>query len=483
METFRSRTIKGITWSVISQVGGQTFAFVVGITLARLLSPDDFGLVGMVMIFAGFAAIFRELGFGAALIEKKDVQQKHLSSVFWINIGSGVMLMTVFMLASPLIAAFYRKPLLTPLTMVISVNFLIGSFGIVQGTLMTKSLEFRTLSIINIFTAGVSGLVAVIMAYLGFGVWSLVVHCLLGSILGTALLWRYSSWRPTFVFKWEAAKELLRFSTSVLGTRVLSYWVRNLDNLLIGRFFGTGALGIYQKSYSIMLFPLANVSRVIGRVLFPSLSLIQDEKKRVKSVYLRSTRTVALFTFPMMLGLFVVCRSFVLGVLGAQWAEMISILKIFCFLGITQSILTLVGSLYQSQGRADLELKIGLILKLNLVVGIVIGLHLGIFGVAVGFGIASVVNSYPAFFYAGRLVDLTFTELLKALRGIFACATIMAVLVWGLRQVLPLNLTHWMYLAIQVPFGILIYALLIHVLDIPAYQDLREILKEYKISK
>lgn len=478
MNEFRYRTLNGIAWSVVSQVGRQVLTFVIGVILARLLSPREFGLVAMITVITGFATIFAELGFSAALIQKQDVRQEHLSSVFWINLGSGLVLMLIFMIGSHLVADFYHEPLLVPLTMLISINFLIMSLNIVQKTLIAKRLDFRTLSIVEITSVGTAGTIAVAMAWLGFGVWSLAVHSVIISILSAALLWKFSNWRPDFTFKWEAVKNLLGFSTNLLGTQTLNYWVRNLDNLLIGRFLGTIALGVYGRAYSIMLFPLTNISQVISRVMFPSFSIIQKEKIRVKHLYLRMTRVIALVTFPMMMGLFVMVEPFVLAIFGQHWAAMIPILKILCLLGMTQSIGTLNGNLYLSQGRADLQFKVGLFLKANIIFGIVIGLRWGIIGVASCYAIASLINFYPAFFYAGRLVNIRCSELLRNLSSVFICAIIMGAAVWALGSVLPSTWPHWAYLGIQVPFGIITYILLIHFFKVSAYIEVRELVKE-----
>lgn len=478
MDEFRHRTIKGIAWSLVSQVGRQVLAFVIGITLARLLSPREFGLVAMVLVFTGFANIFTEMGFSAALIQKQDVRQEHLSSVFWLNLMSGFLLMAIFMVGSPLVATFYREPLLIPLTMLVSANFFIGSFNIVQSTLMTKSLNFRTLSVVEIAAVVISGTVAIVMAYSGFGVWSLAVQTVVFSIVTAMLLWKLSPWRPNFKFNWRAVRELLGFSTSLLGTQMLNYWVRNIDNLLIGRFLGSDPLGAYSRAYSVMLLPLTNISRVLSRVMFPAFSIIQEDKRRVRNMYLRMTRTIALFTFPLMLGLFVTVDPFVITVFGQQWAEMIPILQVLCLLGVTQSIGTLNGNLYLSQGRADLQFKVGLFLKANAILGIVIGLHWGVVGVAIGYTISSFINSYPSFFFAGRLLDLTFSELLRNLSSTFACATAMAISVYALGLLLPAHWPHWPCLVVEVLFGVLVYIFLIHFFKVQAYIETIELLKE-----
>jgi O-antigen/teichoic acid export membrane protein len=471
MSEFRQKTVSGITWSVVSQVGRQVLTFVISVILARLLSPREFGLVAMVTVITNFAGIFAELGFSSALVQKKDVRQEHLSSVFWLNLGAGLLLTALFMAGAPLMASFYGEPLLLPVTMLIATDFVISALTIVQNTLLTKSLDFKTLSIVEITAVGLAGIVAIGMAVTGFGVWSLAVQSLVFSAVSAALLWRFGNWRPALIFRWNAVKELLGFSMHLFGTQTLNYWARNIDYLLIGRYLGTSPLGAYNRAYSVMLFPLSNVSRVLSRVMFPSFSMIQDDRLRIKDIFLRMTRIIALITFPMMLGLFVTVEPFVLTVFGPKWVEMIPVLRVFCLVGMIQSIVTLIGNLYLSQGRTEVQFRLGLFTRATSILGIVVGLRWGIVGVAIGYSIAATINLYPNVFFAGRLVNLTFSELLQNLRSVFACAVTMAGIVWAVGLVLPIAWPDWARLMAQVSLGFVTYIALVHLLRVQAYRE------------
>lgn len=475
---FRSKTVQGIGWSLSSQVVNQAIAMIAVIVLARLLSPREFGLLAMVTVVTIFAELFCDMGFSASLIQKQDVRQEHLSSVFWFNLGVGVALMVIFVGAARVVAGFYGEPILAPLTAALSANFLIGSVSIVQRTTLVKSMEFRRLAIVDIIGTGVSGSIAVTMALLGAGVWSLVGQAVVRSGMATALLWTLGEWRPSLVFRWKDVKELLSFSLNVFGSKILNYWVRNIDYLLIGRYIGTQPLGAYRNAYQIMLFPLISVSGVISRVMFPALSMIQDDKDRVRSAFLRSTRAIALVTFPMMTGLLVTVEPFVMTVFGPKWAQMIPILRVFCLVGLMQSIGTLNGNLFLSQGRADLQFRIGLALKVNSILGIIIGLRWGVLGVAIGYSVTSVLNSYPGFYFAGRLVGLSYSRLWRELSGVLACALAMAVAVCAMTMLLPERLPVQLAFASQVAGGVLIYVTLLHFFGIAAYRDVRQFVSE-----
>lgn len=475
---FREKTIAGILWSFVSQLGRYGLQFIIGVILARLLSPDDFGLIGMITVFVGFANIYTDLAFGSALIQKQDTNPDHYFSIFWINLGTGLALTLLFMASSPLIARFYSQPVLIPLTMLISTNFFIGSLKIIQSSLLMKQLEFGRLAFVELMALAISGSTGITMAILGFGVWSLAWQSVMFTGLTVILLWIVSDWRPAMRFKWIVVKELLGFSSNLLGFSSVNYWLRNADNLLVGRFLGTSALGIYSRSYGIMLLPLTMISRSIGQVMFPALSKIQDDVPRIQRLYLRMTAAIALITFPLMLGLLVVAEDFVLFLFGAQWVGMIPILQAFCIVGMVQSIGTLNGNIYLSQGRTNLQFRVGGMVGLLGVGAIVLGLRWGVNGVAYAYTLFSLLITYPTISIAVSLIDLPFIKVIKNLAGIFGCAAAMALLVWGIGFLLPTDWPHWAYLAVQVPLGMAVYGTLIHTFRLQAYREAREIIRE-----
>lgn len=477
-DEFKTRTINSLSWSAISQILTQILNFVIGVVLVRLLTPDAFGLMGMVGVLVGFAYVFTDLGLGAALIQKKDAEQTHYSSIFWINIVLGIVLMAIFMCAAPWIAAFYKEPDLVPLTFLISVNFFIGSFSIVQRALMQKKMNFKGLAIVEIVALVFSGSITIVLASSGFGVWSLAINAILSTSIAGVLMWYFSDWRPKFLIDWKAVRELLGFSSNLLGFSTLNHCVRNADNLLIGRFLGSSALGLYSKAYTMMLFPLNNISRVIGRVMFPVFSSIQEDKPRIKNIYFKITRSVAFISFPLMSGLLVVSEHFVITVFGPQWSGMIPVLQAFCIVGALQSIGTLNGNLYLSQGRTGLQFKVGGTVGVFGVVAIVVGLQWDIKGVAYAYSLFSLLAVYPSIKIAVSLVGITFKEVVVNLSGVFGSAVGMAIGVHLLGCLLPIYWPHWVYLAAQIPFGVAVYLLLIHTFRLKAYVELRLLLRE-----
>ena len=475
---FRQKTITGIEWNVISALGRNGQQFIIGVILARLLSPADFGLISMIMVFVGFASILQDFGFVAALIQKQDLKPSHYHSVFWINILIGFLLMGLFIFLSPTITGFYNLSVLRPMTYLISSRLLVRSLGLVQSSILLKRLDFKKMAIIDLISMAIAGVIGITMAFLGYGVWSLVWQSILHEGLKTILLWYRSDWKPAFQIEASALKDLWKFSFGVMGFSGVNYLLRNGDNLLIGRFLGEADLGIYSKSYGLLLMPMRLVSNTIKGVLFPAISQIQDDKTRIASIYLRFSDTVALITFPMMIGLGIIAEDFVLAVFGCPWANMIPILRVFCFVGLIQSIEVLNVNLYLSQGKSTLRFIVGTLIGVIGLIAIAIGLKWGIEGVAYAYGIFSFFAFYPRVKIAVSLIDLKFSQVISNLAPTFLYSAVMGLFVWLVRNFLLVEITIWIRLGIQILLGSLVYFLIIHFARLRAYIVTRDLLLE-----
>jgi O-antigen/teichoic acid export membrane protein len=480
MLDLKEKTLKGVAWSTSAQVVKQVSQLIILIVLTRLLSPTDFGLAAMIVVFTGFIEIFRELGFGAALVQNQQVEDSHYSSVFWLNLVTGTILTGLTIVMAPLIAALYNEPRLTSLTSLAAIDFIIASLSIVHGTILNRFMQFRLLAVVETITTLVAGIIAIILAATGYGVWSLIWRALIDSGVRTLILWRVSNWRPRWLFNRAAVSDLLGFSSNLLAFNVLNYWVRNADNLLIGKFMGTTELGIYARAYSIMILPITQVTQVLGRVLFPALSRVQDDRARVKDIYLRAVAMIALVTFPLMLGLLVVAEHFVLAIFGAKWVGLVPLLRIFSLLGLVQSITVTIGWILQSQGRTDLMLHWRLATGTLIIGGFVIGIWIGtIEAVAVIYAfISGIILPYPSFTFRSGLSGVTFGDIVGSVIGIFGCALMMASAVWIIGSFLPPGWSSGSYLAIELFVGMIIYMILLHTFNITAYREATRLLVE-----
>lgn len=475
------RTIRGVGWTLMSQMGKQSVQFLVSVIMARLLGPQAFGLIGMIYVFTGFMSLFGEMGFGAALVQHQQIENRHLSSVFWLNVALGAILTGGLIVGAPWIGAFYSQAVLIPLTQVLACNFLIVPLGLVPTSILSRALNFKHIAFAEMLGVFAGGVTAIAMAALGYGVWSLVCQILLTSFITVLGLWMFAKWRPALRFDRHAVKELLSYSLNLLGFNVFNYWVRNGDNLLVGKYFGTAQLGVYARAYSFMLLPLSQITGILSRVMFPALSLIQTDRPRVKQIYLRSVAIIALVTFPIMLGLFVVADRFVFALLGNEWAGVIPILRIFCLLGMVQSIGSTVGWIYQSQGRTDWMFRWGIGAGTLLIFSIVLGVFLGsIESVAVCYSCASgLLLLYPSFAIPGKLINMSVAEVVRSVSGIFACAVSMAFGVFIVGMLLPFGWSEWICLIIEAVVGIGIYWLMVSRSQLPAYVELVTLIRTY----
>ena len=466
-------TISGAKWNFGKQFGFQFTALVFGIFLSRLLPPAEFGLLAMVMVFSRFGNLFADMGLSRSLIHKREISIRDTSTVFWSNMLLGFLLALVLASCASSIARFYEEPILATLTCVIALNFVLNALSIIPRTLLERELQFRSLFFIETTATVLSGLIAIGMAFSGFGVWSLVSQFLLRNLFLAILFWLFNPWRPGMIFDRPALRSAAGYGLPLLGTGSLNYWVRNADKLLIGRFLGDQALGFYNKPYTLMLFPLANVTQVLAKVLFPSLTKIRDNKQRVKTSYLRVVRLVCMATFPISIGAFVMAEPIILGLYGPQWEGSVEILRILSLLGISQSVLSLNGSIYQSQGANLLQFKWGLLFKLIIISAIVGGLPYGVKGIAIAYTAASFAVTIPNLLVLGRVIPIKVQDVFHTCCLPLVLSVIMGVVVYLFLWLVGSTWNQVALLVTGVPLGALVYAGLVFALDKKSIADIK----------
>ena len=480
----KNKAISGISWNISTRIGGQVLQFGTLIILTRLLEPRDFGLVGMVTVFIGFARIFIDLGFGDALIQRSDADERYFTTVFWVNVIMGIFLSALFFLIAPAISQFYNYPFLVPIARVLAILFFVNSLSVIPLTLFRRSLDFRRLATIEIFASVLGAAVAIVMAVADYGVWSLVGQQLVFATVTMGSMWIFVTWHPTWLFDRNALKDLFSFSMNLIGYRVFDYTVGNIDNMLVGKYLGPVPLGFYSRAYNTMRLP-CQVSAPLAEVMFPVLSRFQSDKDQLKRIYLRTVGIIALVTFPVMSGLLVVTKPFVLAFFGNKWSGMIPVLQIFCLLGMAQSIGSTVGWIYNSTGRTDLQLRWGIGSGVVFILSIVLGIWLGsIEAVAICYAVASgIILIVPSFSIPGRIIGMTVGEVANVLKEIVLACIIMASTVAIIGRFLPNAWSNWTYLSIQVPIGILIYIVAIRYLGVKAFLDVKQIVDEHFVPK
>lgn len=471
------RAVSGVLWSAGSRLGQQLVQFGVSVVLARLLVPRDFGLVAEVIVFTSFAWVLVDFGFSAALIQREELEERHVSSAFWLNVAVGLALTAAAIGASPGVAAFYHEPRLRNLTIALAFSFALGSLGIVQGTLLERALNFRRLAVITITATVLAGAAGIAAAVSGLGAWSIVLEGLIATGLRSAILWGASSWRPRLKVDSKAVRELWGFSANLAAFNSVNFWARNADNLLIGRFVSPASLGVYSRAYSLMLIPLNQVTSTISVAMYPALARLQGDRERLREAYLRLVGMVAFVSFPLATGLFVAARPFVLTLFGERWIGVVRILQILCVPLLVQSVGSTVGLIYQTCGRTDWLFRWGVAATATVVVAFAIGVHWGIDGVATGYALASVALFYFNFAVPGRLIGLAFTDVVRTSWASFVVAAVMAGAAWGLARTASIaGAGVGAQLAIEVVAGAVVYLGISWLLSLPPLTDVRRML-------
>lgn len=482
--TLKKKTIHGVAWAGISQ--GLQLAIRLGliIVLAHLLTPVDFGLVAMVLVFTNFLMIFKDFGLTAAIIQRKEITTTQLSTVFWVNVIIGIVLVLITCSLAPYIATFYAESRLIDITIVLSIIFLISSVSFVQSALLTKSMDFKKLAVIKIFSLGVSSLLAVILAYWQYGVWCLVWQLVLVSLIETIMLWMSCDWRPGFLFRGREIKELLGFGANLIGFSFINYFIRNFDDLLIGRFLSPASLGFYFLAYRLLLFPVENITYVVARVTFPAFSMIQDEKKKISAAYVQVVRVIASLTFPLMTLVLIIAPELIGTFLGAQWHRTIFLVQIFALVGLVESIGALNGTIYYSQARTDLQFRVGAAFSVIYVSAFLIGIRWDVEGVAIGYATASLLVTYPSLIIVFRLIELKMNHFLDQLKPIFLAAALMGVVSFFIRYFLKSVLgwsDAWILVGVSF-FSVIIYFSILVLFDKNYYREISQIIGHFQLK-
>ena len=484
MRNLRQRTVSGLWWSGATQGLGQGLQFAISVVLARLLSPSEFGLVGMIVVFTGFAASLMELGLGAAIVQMHAPSARHLNAAFWLNVGIGAALTLLLAVCAPWIADFYGEPQLRVLTVGVALTFLLGSLNVVQNALLEKNLNFRARFRIEVVSVTIAGAVALTLAFRGAGAWALVGQAASLAAARAAVMWYGSPWRPGLAVDRGAIRDLLRFARHVMGFNAVIYWGQHFDKLAIGRWVGHSALGIYNLADRLMRLSLNNVTGITGSVMFPALSALHHDVESVRRVYLRANRMIALVTFPMMIGLCVLAEPAILTIYGDAWRDAIPIVQLLSLAGMAQSVYNTAAWIFMSRGRPDVLFRLGVYATSVRIAGVLIGIRWGLVGVACAY----VIGSYfliltPTWMAAGRLIGVRILQLIGNVSGPLLCAAGMGALVRWSYPVTLLGQPQWLRLLVHVVAGAVIYGLSVIGFRLRAWGDLREVLAESGIGR
>lgn len=472
-ESLKKKTVKGVAWTSLDQVATLGFGFVIGVILARLLSPSDYGMLAMIGVFNAIAGAFISSGFGNALIRKPDMTENDSSTAFYFNIIAGLVMSGVIWLIAPWVAQFYDKPILSQLLRVEGLLLIISSFTIVQDAQLSRALNFRAKMIVNVSSQVIAGVVAIVAAYHGLGVWSLVVQHMVSGIIRLVLLWALSPWRPRG--RWEKAsfRYLWGYGSNMLASALLDTVYNNIYPIVIGKFYSAADLGQYSRAYGYAAMPATGTTNVLQQVTFPVLSQIQNDDERLAYNYRRLLRFAVFIVFPIMMGMTSLARPLVLSLVTDKWAECVPYLQVLCFSLMWFPVHAINLNLLKVKGRSDLFLRLEIIKKIIATIVIVFSVPFGVMGMCVGAIFTSlfclVVNTY----YTGKLIHVGFLRQMLDLTPTLLLSLVMGGIVY-LATVPFCN--DIIKLVVGIPVGMIVYLLLAKVFRMPELQEALDII-------
>jgi teichuronic acid exporter len=469
-DSLRAQTLRALLWSFVGTVGMRGVQFIIGIVLARLLLPEQYGLIGMLAIFMAVAQAFLDSGFGAALIQKRNATQTDICSIFYFNIVVGLVAAALLCLAAPWIAEFYNQPVLTSLTRVLSLIIVINSFGLIQNTVLVKEIDFKTQTTVSLIASLLSGIIGISLAAFGCGVWSLAIQQILSTFFKTVLLWFSNTWRPTLLFSLNSLRGMFGFGSRMFISGLLNTVFDNIYLLVIGKLFSAASLGFYTRAKTLEELPSQTLSSMVGRVTFPVFSTIQDDSVRLKKGLKKALTTLVFVNFPMMIGLALVAKPLVLVLLSEKWAACIPYLQLLCIYGLLYPLHVINLNVLMAMGRSDLFLRLEVIKKILVIITIAVTWRWGIEALIYGQIVLSLLAYYLNSYYNGILLGYPIKEQLFDLSPYLIAAILMGSVVYVVGH-LPLP-NVWSLLLVQISSGFIVYILLCRLFRLTAFLEL-----------
>ena len=472
-QSLKDKTVKGVAWSGIDNVAQFGVSFIVSIVLARLLTPDDYGLIGIITVFTSICQALINGGFSDALIRKKNVTDDDYSTVFLVNFGISILLFAIVFLCSPLIANFFGRQELVELTRVSSITMIIGALAIVQQIRLTRKIDFKTQTKITLIASISSGVVGIILALLKFGVWALVAQGILNQLFRTAFLWFFNKWMPKIKFSIESFRDLFGFGWKMMVIVLMNSIWRELYQVIVAKFYSPATLGQYTRAGQFSKLLSSNLTNVVQRVTFPVLSSIQDEKKRMIAAYRRIIKTTMFITAISMFALGAVSEPLLYLLIGPKWHDAAIYLPLICVAGSLYPLHAINLNMLQVQGRSDLFLGIEIIKKIIGLLPLYIGAVMGIMPMLWVNIATSVIAFFLNSFFTGKFLGYSSWMQIKDVMPSYGVAMVVALSVWFLKY---LPISNWVILPLQFLVGVLVFFVVCRVTRLEEYEEAKQML-------
>ena len=445
-EELKKETKKGVIWSAVQRFSTQGIQFLTTLVMARMLTPAEYGTIGMLSIFLAISSVFIDSGFVNALTRKQDRTHADICTVFYFNITISFIAYWVLFIAAPFIAAFYNMAELELVLRILGLSLILNSFYAVQATLLTINLDFKVQARINVIALIISAIIGIVMAYNGFSYWALVAQTLVSCSISALLFWHYSKWRPTLLFSTKSFKNMFRFGSKLLASSLLDSIYGNLYSIIIGKVFSASALGNYSRAESYANFPSISITGIMQRVTYPVLCRLQGDDHELANTYRSFIKISAFIIFPMMMLLSAFAYPFIIIIIGKQWEFSATMLQILCFSLMWYPIQAINLSLLLVKGRSDLSLRLEIIKKIMGVTLLCIAIPMGIIAHCYSRIVMSLLSLAINTYYTGKLINHGFiNQLIDLLPTI-----LISFSMWG---IIMFTNTFYSNLFIQVAIG------------------------------
>lgn len=478
----KEKTVKGVGWSAADNVISYAVSFVVSIVLARLLSPDDYGLIGLIGIFTAISATITTAGFGNALIRKQSPSEEDYNTVFIFNLVMSIVLYIVLFLCAPAISLFFGREELIALTRVSSLSIIIGALALTQRVQLTKRIDFKTQMKITLMASISSGIIGIIMAALGFGVWALVGQHLSSSLIGMIGLWVFNKWIPKLSFSQKSFKELFGYSWKILLSSLLDTTWKELYQVVVGKFYTPATLGQYTRAKGFAHLFSQNMTAVVQRVTFPVLSEIQDDKDRMFAAYRKMIKVTMFMTAICMFAVGAVAEPLIYCLIGAKWHEAATYLPFICVSMSLYPLHAINLNMLQVQGRSDVYLILEIIKKIIGIAPLAVCIFVGIRWMLIVNILTGIICFFLNSYYTGKSLGYTSWMQLKDIAPSYGIALLMAVSVYFLKY---LPLSNFIILPIQITIGVGVVWVICQKTQLDEFEEVKSIAISYlkKIKK
>lgn len=464
--------MKGVLWSFADNLANSGITFLVGLILARILSPSEFGLIGLISIFIAVSNTLVDSGFSSALIRKVKTLNSDFNTVFYFNLCLSLLLYSVLFFIAPQISRFFDAPILAPITKVMGFVLIINAFGIVQKTLLIKEVDFKTQTKISLSASLISGVIGISMALKDFGVWSLVGQQVSRQICTSILLWVFNTWRPSLEFSLKSFQELFGFGSKLLLSSLIDTLYRNIYYLIIGKFYSTQQLGFYTRADQFNQIFSSNLTAVVQKVSYPILCRIQNDEERLKRAYQRIIKSTMLVAFACMFGLIAIAKPLVMILIGEKWLPSVSYLQILCLAGVLYPLHALNLNILLVKGRSDLFLKLEIIKKGVAIIPIYLGIFHGIEVMLWGSVLVSMIAYLLNSCYSKKLIGYSNWKQLKDICPSLLISVLVASIMWVISF---LNMSVWLILVLQCIIGLTSAIILYEIFNLSEYHELKRL--------